>query len=100
LNIPNFIIPAETGRSARRRANQTATKPYVPFCIASMRLPFFLPIATLALVPCASAVTVYPPFITDSDGQLLQPSITNTATGPAYSGYTGAFDKAFPSYSI
>lgn len=61
-----------------------------------MRLPFFSLTAALALVPRARSVTVYTTFVTDSNGQMLQPSNTNTATGPAYSGYTGASDKAFP----
>lgn len=43
----------------------------------------------LALARSASAVTIYTTFITDSNGQPLQPSNTNTATGPAYTGFTG-----------
>lgn len=57
---------------------------------------FFAGAATLALalVRPASAVTIYTTFITDSNGQMLQPSNTNTATGPAYTGFTGGLPPA------
>lgn len=35
------------------------------------------------------AVTIYTTFTTDSNGNPIKPSNTNTATGPAYSGFGG-----------
>ncbi|KAF8320740.1 hypothetical protein DL93DRAFT_2073402 [Clavulina sp. PMI_390] len=47
-------------------------------------------LSSLALTATtARAVTIYTTFTTDANGQPVQPSYTNTATGPAYTGYGG-----------
>ena len=67
-----------------------------------MRIAMQLLFLAAALAQCVSAVTVYTTFLTDSNGQMIQPSNTNTAVGPAYTGFTGAFPSvqyAFFSFS-
>lgn len=45
--------------------------------------------AVFAFLLRVGAVTIYTTFTTDSNGNPIKPSNTNTATGPAYSGFGG-----------
>jgi hypothetical protein len=53
--------------------------------------PLFL---AAALAQYASAVTIYTTVFTDTAGQIVEPTYTNTATGPAYTGLTGLSFRA------
>lgn len=54
--------------------------------------PTLLGAALLASLPqWAGAVTLYTVFTTNKDGTPVEPTNTDTATGPAYTGYTGLF---------
>lgn len=44
-----------------------------------------------ALIGRVHAVTIYTTLTDDNGGSAVQPSNTNTATGPAYTGFTGAY---------
>lgn len=54
-------------------------------------LSSLLGLVALGKILGVGAVTIYTTFTTDASGRPLQPTNTNTATGPAYSGYTGVF---------
>lgn len=50
---------------------------------------------TLAFTLHVDAVTIYTTFTTDANGNAVKPSNTNTATGPAYTGFGGTVTTSF-----